>query len=315
MPGMLAAVGLAVALALILWVQRDTTTAAPSTATNRVDVAWPVQITARDGLDLHPALSPQGDAVAYVSDRTGAFEIYVRALSGTATDTPLTTDGSQNVQPTWSPDGHFVAYHSYRRGGIWVVPARGGVPRQIAASGSNPAWSPDGSRIAYQSDEHADVTPTAWLAQAGSTIWIVDADGANARQVTQLGNPVGGHASPAWNRDGRFLAFSVFEAGQDSGVWLLDVANKTDYPDDLFAASPNLPPCGTNTKAARTWVDIYDQSGKRLNGFCTLGKAADLNGIWFSLETGVIPPSWVYIEMNDRKTNTKYKSNLSDTTL
>src|SRR5215468_1839551 len=94
-----------------------------------------------------------------------------------------------------------------------------------------------------------------------------------------------------------------------------DVLNKTDYPDDLFAASPNLPPCGKNTKAARTWVDLYDQSGKRLNGFCALGKSADLNGIWFSLDTGVIPPSWVYIEMNDRKTNTKSKSNLSDTTL
>lgn len=94
-----------------------------------------------------------------------------------------------------------------------------------------------------------------------------------------------------------------------------DVANKTEYPDDLFAASPNLPPCGTNTKASRTWVTFHDQSGKQLQAFCGLGKPADLNGIWFALETGVVPPSWVYIEMNDRKTNTKYKSNLSDTTL
>ena len=46
-----------------------------------------------------------------------------------------------------------------------------------------------------------------------------------------------------------------------------DVLNKSEYPTDLFAASPDLPPCGTNTKAARTWVDMYDQSGKRLNGF------------------------------------------------
>ena len=37
--------------------------------------------------------------------------------------------------------------------------------------------------------------------------------------------------------------------------------------------------------------------------------------IWFALETDVIPPSWIYIEINDRKTNTKYKSNLADTTL
>jgi len=83
----------------------------------------------------------------------------------------------------------------------------------------------------------------------------------------------------------------------------------------MFAQSPALPPCGTNTKAARTWVDLYDQSGKRLNGFCALGKSADLNGIWFGLATDIIPPSYIYIEMNDRKTNTKYKSNLADTTL
>jgi len=94
-----------------------------------------------------------------------------------------------------------------------------------------------------------------------------------------------------------------------------DVFNKDQYPDELFAPSPELPPCGTNTKAARTWVDLYDQSGKRLNGFCALGKSADLNGIWFGLESGVIPPSYIYIELNDRKTNTKYKSNLADTTV
>lgn len=224
MTGTAAVAGLAaVLIAVVTWAQRDTPTSARSATGDRPGVAWPVQITARDGLDLHPALSPQGDAIAYVSDRTGAFEIYVRALSGTAIDTPLTSDGSQNVQPAWSPDGHSVAYHSYRRGGIWVVPARGGVPRQISTSGSNPAWSPDGKRLAFQSDEHADVTPTAWLAQSGSTIWIVDADGRNARQLTKLGNPIGGHASPAWSSDGRFLAFTVFEAGPDSGVWQLNM--------------------------------------------------------------------------------------------
>ena len=94
-----------------------------------------------------------------------------------------------------------------------------------------------------------------------------------------------------------------------------DVSNKDEYPADFFAAAPRLAPCGTNTKAARTWVDIYDQSGKRLNGFCALAKPDDLSKIWFSLEEEVIPPSYVYIELNDRQTNTKYKSNLADTTL
>lgn len=93
-----------------------------------------------------------------------------------------------------------------------------------------------------------------------------------------------------------------------------DVFNKDAYPADMFAAAPALPPCGKNTKSSRTWVDIYDQSGKRLYGFCAFGKPSDLGSLWFALEEDVIPPSWVYIELNDRQTNTKYKSNLADTT-
>lgn len=93
-----------------------------------------------------------------------------------------------------------------------------------------------------------------------------------------------------------------------------DVANFDAYPNAMFAASPNLPPCGNNTKASRTWVDVFDQSGKRLNGFCAFGKNSDLNGIWFTLDPDTVPPSWIYIEMTDRQTNTKYKSNLAETT-
>jgi len=94
-----------------------------------------------------------------------------------------------------------------------------------------------------------------------------------------------------------------------------DVLNKTDYSAAMFAAAPALPPCGTNTKSSRTWVDIFDSRGKRLYGFCALGKPEDLGKIWFALEEGVIPPSYIYIELNDRQTNTIYKSNLADTTL
>ena len=79
--------------------------------------------------------------------------------------------------------------------------------------------------------------------------------------------------------------------------------------------SPNLPPCGLNTSASRTWVDFFDKAGKRLNGFCALGGNKDLNGIWFALDASVIPPSYVHIEMTDRQTNTKVKSNDADTTL
>jgi hypothetical protein len=111
------------------------------------------------------------------------------------------------------------------------------------------------------------------------------------------------------------MGTEVFSTGGKQFIrYKYDVLNKADYPADFFAAAPALPPCGANTKASRTWVDIFDQRGKRLYGFCALSKPADLSGIWFALESDVVPPSYVYIEMNDRQTNTKYKSNLADTT-
>jgi len=94
-----------------------------------------------------------------------------------------------------------------------------------------------------------------------------------------------------------------------------DVDNKASYPAALFAAAPALPPCGANTNSSRTWVDIFDSRGKRLYGFCAFKSPGDLNQIWFGLEEGVVPPSYVYIEMKDRQTNTIYKSNLADTSL
>ena len=93
------------------------------------------------------------------------------------------------------------------------------------------------------------------------------------------------------------------------------VFNYGDFPAEMFAASPQLPPCGTNAKASRTWIDVFNHWGKRLYGFCAFGKPQDLNNVWFAMDADEIPPSWVYIEMNDRQTNTKYKSNLAETCL
>lgn len=94
-----------------------------------------------------------------------------------------------------------------------------------------------------------------------------------------------------------------------------DVHNKDAYPAAMFAPAPGLPPCGTNANSSRSWVDFFDSRGTRLYGFCALGSPATLGQIWFALPEGQIPPSYVYIEINDRQTNTRYRSNLADTTL
>ncbi len=65
------------------------------------------------------------------------------------------------------------------------------------------------------------------------------------------------------------------QGGKQFIRYQFDVLNKDSYPAEMFAAAPALPPCGANTKSSRTWVDIYDQSGKRLYGFCALAKPSD----------------------------------------
>lgn len=109
-------------------------------------------------------------------------------------------------------------------------------------------------------------------------------------------------------------AVEPFDQGEKRLVrYRYDVSNKYLYWPAMFAAAPSLPPCGENTNASRTWVDLYDQGGNRLNQFCAFTKPGDLSQIWFALEQDAIPPSWVYIEIYDRQTNTRYKSNLADT--
>ena len=95
-----------------------------------------------------------------------------------------------------------------------------------------------------------------------------------------------------------------------------DVLNKDAYPAAMFAAAPALPPCGSNTNASRTWVDFFNgRTNARIYGFCALNSPSGLGQIWFALPEGQIPPSYVYIEMTDRQTNTKYRSNLADTVM
>jgi hypothetical protein len=141
-----------------------------------------------------------------------------------------------------------------------------------------------------------------FLASLG--LMLFAAGGGATAQRPPLPNPVLFYTAPEFFQQG----------GKQWIRYRFNVDNFAVYPKEMFAAAPDLPPCGQNTKASRTWVDIYEQNGKRLNGFCAFGSPDDLNKVWFALESDVIPPSWVYMELTDRKTNTKYKSGLAETT-
>ncbi len=184
---------------------------------------WPgvqrtMQITTTPGLDIFPAFSPDGGMVAYSSLRNGAFEIFVRQLAPGGREIQITADGEQNIQPAWSPDGKLIAYHSRDRRGVWVVPAFGGVAKQITEFGANPVWSPDGECIAFQSDAPADLSQAAFGAMPPSTLWLVPARGGEPQQITKIGVPDGGHGAPAWSPDGRRIVFVTHDIGL-SEIW------------------------------------------------------------------------------------------------
>lgn len=108
----------------------------------------------------------------------------------------------------------------------------------------------------------------------------------------------------------------VTVGGNNFTRYYYDVLNKSAYPAAMFAAAPGLPPCGANTNSSRTWVDFFEnRTNRRIYGFCALGNPNNLGSIWFALPEGQVPPSYVYIELNDRQTNTKYRSNLADTVM
>ena len=174
-----------------------------------LDASSLVQVTSSTGLDIDPALSPDGSFLAYSSNQSGNFEIYVKPLAPGSREVQLTADGGENFQPAWSPDGKQIAYHSQKHGGIWLIPALGGTTRLLSDFGSKPEWSPDGNMIAFQSVDTVDLGVTAFPAMPPSTIWTVTVQGGALKQLTQPGNPAGGHGAPVWSPDGKRIAFST----------------------------------------------------------------------------------------------------------
>jgi Tol biopolymer transport system component/DNA-binding winged helix-turn-helix (wHTH) protein len=224
------------------------------------------QATSWSGLDVNPTFSPDGHAVAYSSDHSGSFEIYLKSLAPGGREIQLTADGGQNFDPAWSPDGERIAYYSRKRGGIWVMPALGGVAKQLTTFGAHPAWSRDGRMIAFQSASGPDLGASA---MGASTICIVSSQGGSPQPLTRHDYPAGLHFAPSWSPDGKRIAFLNFDTGS-SQVWTISVAGdglkQITQPGTGDKISPFYSPDGESIYFAVSlalWkVSVSPQSGE-----------------------------------------------------
>jgi TolB protein len=108
----------------------------------------PARLTT-DANDTAPAWSPDGSQVAFISTRTGDWELYlVEVASGR--ETRLTNSPAADVAPTWSPDGKQLAFLSNRGGGwaVYILDIKTGQVTQVIATG-DPYPDPVSERLSW----------------------------------------------------------------------------------------------------------------------------------------------------------------------
>jgi serine/threonine-protein kinase len=221
------------------------------------------QLTAEPGLEIQPAISPDGRLVAYAAGTAARMRIFIRPVGGGRT-IPLSDDSTAvETGPRWSPDGTRILFLT--RGGVSVASALGGssqpvVPPSTAASVASAAWSPDGREIAFVRADSLLVTPAdggrARLVAAGADLglhscawspvgkWIscVMFNGESVRPGSAFGNlaPSGILLLPAAGGAPVRLveprAFNQSPVWSPDGGWLLFVSNR-DGPRDVYAVA------------------------------------------------------------------------------
>ena len=186
-------------------------------------------LTHDPGISEWPTWSPDGSVLAFASNRSGNFEIYVRRVEG-GQEVNVTDDKGEDYQPAFSPNGDSVAFVSTRSsrsgmikigsafgfefrtygGDVWVAPALGGRARKLAADGNFPAWSSDGKRVAFVSGP-----------ERHRSILEVPAEGGTPRTLLASGKPVREINRVAYSPSGSWVSFESAPTGSETEIYLM----------------------------------------------------------------------------------------------
>ena len=147
--------------------------------------------------ELNPAWSPDGKWVAYLSDKTGEFELYTRPQMG-GEETRITTDGGvYRYGPTWSPDSKKLLYWD-KVLRLWYVSLEDKKPVLVDKSDygtiSDGSWSPDSLWIAY-SKPHRRGSNDIFLYSLGT------------KKITMVSSGFYNDNNPVFDDNGKFLYF------------------------------------------------------------------------------------------------------------
>jgi Tol biopolymer transport system component len=248
-----------------------------------------VQLTLDPGLEIDPALSPNGELVAYAAGPLGETRLYVRQVDG-GTPVALTrANGGFARAPRWSPDGRRILYLSER--GLEVIPALGGPAKLLQAiqpgAWTDGSWSPDGRAVAFP---------------LGDSVFVRPVDGGPARAIARLAQA----HSCAWARDGRRLACisgnlpyvvnEEFGNHAASSVWLVPMDGGAPLrvtTDDALNVSPAWLPGGA-------LLYISDRDGGRDLYQLRLTRSGRPAGDATRLSTG-LNPAWVSVAADGRR--------------
>lgn len=167
------------------------------------------KLIASSRLDQTPDISPDGKKIAFASNRSASWEIWVSESDGSKSAQLTSFGGPFTRYPRWSPDSKRIAFDSRAEGNaeIYVIDAEGGRPRRLTtnpAADTAPRWSADGRSIYFNSNRHG-----------GNQVFQMPADGGEAVQLTKEGGAEG-MESP----DGTF--FYYLNAG---AVWRRRIAD------------------------------------------------------------------------------------------